>query len=329
MAKCGWRWLVTVGKAKGVLFEDSGDGYEYTKGGYLLTTYVAELESSVVTVRVSKSEGAWERPRRRLHVQLLLGNGAVVDAWGTDGEVLQIVMPSEEEMSNLVSESKKKYKTRMENVKHIPNLEKVSGDKGVELSKTPVELKNGEWALKVVPWIGGRIISMEHLPSGTQWLHSRVDVNGYEEYSGIEYRSAGCTEEYTVIDWDLEQAGEAESLRLEGDIGGGLAFERQIYIREDNPKVFQIESSIVARKVGAGSGGFSRLVCLRVHPTFTLLHPTESFISFFSVDGSKHEICPDSSEQLYEGDCRPNAVSTSRSILLWSKMPPGYECWAL
>ncbi|KAK3019971.1 hypothetical protein RJ639_003018, partial [Escallonia herrerae] len=280
------------GKAKGVLFEDDGDGYEYTKGGYLLTTYVAELKSSVVTVRVSKIEGAWERPHRRLHVHLLLGKGAVVAAWGLDGEVLQMVMPSEEELSNLVSESEKKYKIQMENVKHIPNLEKVSGHKEVELSKTPVELKNGEWALQVVPWIGGRIISMQHIPSGTQWLHSRIDVNGYEEYSGT--------------DWDLEQAGEAESIKLEGDIGGGLAFERQIYIREDNPKVFQIESSIIARKVGAGSSGSSRLVCLRVHPTFTLLHPTESFISFLSIDGSTHEIWPNSSEQLYEGDRRPN-----------------------
>lgn len=45
---------------------------------------------------------------------------------------------------------------------------------------------------------------------------------------------------------------------LEGDIGGGLALQRKIYIPKNDPKVFQIDSSIVARKVGAGSGGFSR-----------------------------------------------------------------------
>jgi hypothetical protein len=33
----------------------------------------------------------------------------------------------------------------------------------------------------------------------SQWLHSRIEINGYEEYSGTEYRSAGCTEEYKVI----------------------------------------------------------------------------------------------------------------------------------
>ncbi|KAA8521104.1 hypothetical protein F0562_011743 [Nyssa sinensis] len=102
------------GKAKGILFEDDGDGYEFTKGGYLLTTYVAEVESSVVTVRVSKTEGSWKRPTRRLHVQLLLGGGAMLDAWSTDGEILQIVMPSDIEVHSLVSASKKQYKIRME-----------------------------------------------------------------------------------------------------------------------------------------------------------------------------------------------------------------------
>lgn len=67
-----------TGKAKGVLYEDDGDGYEFMKGGFLLTHYVAELQSSIVTVEVSKTEGSWKRPQRRLHVQLLLGGGAMV-----------------------------------------------------------------------------------------------------------------------------------------------------------------------------------------------------------------------------------------------------------
>lgn len=53
-----------------------------------------------------------------------------------------------------------------ENAKRIPELEHTPGNKGTELSKTPVELKGGDWMLKVVPWIGGRIIAMEHHPSG-------------------------------------------------------------------------------------------------------------------------------------------------------------------
>ncbi|KAK1438367.1 hypothetical protein QVD17_04175 [Tagetes erecta] len=295
------------GKAEGVMFEDDGDGYEYTNGGYLLTTYTAELKSSVITIKVAKAEGLWARPNRRLHVHILLGEGAMVDAWGTDGEDLQIVMPSDSDVSKLISASKNNYNIRIESAKLIPDVEKASGGhKGVELSGIPVEIKSGEWALKVVPWIGGRIISMEHLPTGTQWLHSRVEINGYEEYSGTEYRSAGCTEQYTVLDRDLEQAGEIESLKMEGDVGGGLAIERNISISQDNPNVFSIDSSLVARNVGAGSGGYSRLVCLRIHPTFSLLHPTESYISFTSINGSKHDVWPESGEQLYEGDLRPN-----------------------
>ncbi|KAJ9707609.1 hypothetical protein PVL29_002581 [Vitis rotundifolia] len=294
------------GKAEGVLFEDDGDGYEFTKGGYLLTYYVAELQSSVVSVRVSKTEGSWKRPKRGLHVQLLLGGGAKIDAQGTDGEVLQITMPSEHEVSDLVSTSKEQYRNRLESAKYIPDVQEVSGHKGIELSSTPIELKSGDWALKVVPWIGGRIISMMHLPSGTQWLHSRIEANGYEEYSGVEYRSAGWSEEYTIVERNLEQAGEEESLKLEGEIGGGLVIERQISLPKDNSKVFRVDSGIVARNVGAGSGGYSRLVCLRVHPMFNLLHPTESFVSFVSIDGSKHEVCPEAGEQSYEGNLRPN-----------------------
>lgn len=120
-------------------------------------------------------------------------------------------------------------------------------------------------------------------------------------------------------------------LKLEGDIGGGLILEREIYFTKDNPKVLKIDSGIIACQVGAGSGGFSRLtdkihfhcqflfslllnivssrfrlVCLRVHPTFNLLHPTESYISFTSIDGSKHEVWPESSERYFEGSLRPN-----------------------
>lgn len=45
---------------------------------------------------------------------------------------------------------------------------------------------------------------------------------------------------------------------LEGKIDGGLVLQRQIYIPKDKPKVVRIDSGIIARSVGAGSGGFSR-----------------------------------------------------------------------
>ncbi|KAG2317308.1 hypothetical protein Bca52824_020430 [Brassica carinata] len=70
------------GKAEGLLFEDDGDGYGYTEGRFLITNYIAEKHSSIVTVKVSKTEGGWQRPKRRVHVRLLLGGGAMLDAWG-------------------------------------------------------------------------------------------------------------------------------------------------------------------------------------------------------------------------------------------------------
>ncbi|KAJ1693969.1 hypothetical protein LUZ63_010667 [Rhynchospora breviuscula] len=294
------------GRAQGVLFEDDGDGYGYTKGEYLLTHYVAEMNSSVVTVKVSKTEGSWKRPIRRLHIHLLLGGYAMVSADCMDGEEVQITIPSTSEMSKLIAASEQEHMKRLETVKAIPDIEKQPGQQGIELSKTPVDLKSGDWSLKLVPWIGGRVISMTHLPSDMQWLHNRVESDGYDEYCGTEYRSAGCTEEYKVVRRDLEQSGEQESICMEGDIGGGLIIQRSISILKNNPNILQFDSSIIAPNVGAGSGGFSRLVCLRVHPTFTLLNPTEVVVSFKSIDGSNHEISPESGEQSFEGNLRPN-----------------------
>ena len=51
---------------------------------------------------------------------------------------------------------------------------------------------------------------------------------------------------------------------------------------------------------------YYRLVCLRVHPVFRVLHPTEVFVSFISINGSGQEIWPASIEQFFEGDLRPN-----------------------
>lgn len=71
--------------------------------------------------------------------------------------------------------------------------------KGVGAVLSPIDLQAGNVTLKVVPWIGGRIVSMIHKPSGYEWLEGRFETGCYEEYSGSEYRSSGCTEEYQVV----------------------------------------------------------------------------------------------------------------------------------
>uniref|UniRef100_A0A0D6QW16 Glycoside hydrolase family 31 N-terminal domain-containing protein n=1 Tax=Araucaria cunninghamii TaxID=56994 RepID=A0A0D6QW16_ARACU len=294
------------GKAEGILFEDENDGYGYQQGQFLLTYYEAELSSSTVSVKVSRTEGLWKRPKRELHIQLLLGEGAKIEAWGHDGEKVKFEIPPVAEVVKLVAESQQQHRITIAQAKRPPDEQELHAAKGAELSRTPVDLKSGEWHLKVIPWIGGRMISMAHIPSGTQWLHSRVEIDGYEEYSGAEYRSSGCSEPYIVIKRDLQQAEEQESLALEGDIGGGLVLQREFCIPKSRPKVLRIESNIIARSVGAGSGGFSRLVCLRVHPTFTLVHPTEVCVKFTSVDGTDYEVYPEMGEKILESNARPN-----------------------
>lgn len=39
---------------------------------------------------------------------------------------------------------------------------------------------------------------------------------------------------------------------------------------------------------------------------FNLLHPAESYVSFIAMDGSNHEVWPESGEQSFEGNLRPN-----------------------
>ncbi|XP_031482012.1 uncharacterized protein LOC116252095 [Nymphaea colorata] len=296
------------GKANGILYEDAGDGYDFCEGEFLLSYYEAELKSSVVTVRVSRSEGSWRRPRRALLVHLLLGFGAKVDAVGVDGEELDIVMPPASEISSLLAEAESRYRAMMESANPIPDSQppELLLCKGTELSRIPVELESSDWVLHIVPWIGGRIISMLHAPSGMQWLQGEIEIGGYEEYSGVEYQSAGRSEKYSVVARNLEQPDEEETISLKGDIGGGLVLLRCISLPKEKPEVLRISSRIVAENLGPGSGGFSRVVCLRVHPTFTVQHPTEVYVAFTSMVGSKFEFRPESGDLTFEGDGRPN-----------------------
>ena len=81
--------------------------------------------------------------------------------------------------------------------------EAVKGAGGV---LSPIDLEAGNLVLKVIPWIGGRIISIRH--NSNEWLEGRFESGCYEEYSGSEWRSSGCTEEYKVIRYFMEAISE-------------------------------------------------------------------------------------------------------------------------
>ncbi|KAF2308925.1 hypothetical protein GH714_024401 [Hevea brasiliensis] len=87
----------------------------------------------------------------------------------------------------------RKYKSLLESSKHIPDVEEVSGSKGAELSRITIELKCGDWIVKIVPWIGGRIISMGHLPSGTQCFIAELRLMDMKNIVALSTRQQDAT----------------------------------------------------------------------------------------------------------------------------------------
>jgi alpha-glucosidase len=59
------------GQAKGTLYEDSGDGYGYLDGQYLLTNYIARREGNNVIVEIASQQGKMLRPKREVVVKLI------------------------------------------------------------------------------------------------------------------------------------------------------------------------------------------------------------------------------------------------------------------
>ncbi|CAI6011682.1 unnamed protein product [Closterium sp. NIES-65] len=77
------------------------------------------------------------------------------------------------------------------------------------------------------------------------------------------------------------------------------------------PNQLHVTTAIIAAAIGAGSGGFSRLACLRVHPSFRVVHSFSSaapHVRFTSIKGTEEVVKPDVQELWLRGDDRPNDV---------------------
>lgn len=82
--------LDKTGDATGKLYEDSGDGYGYQEGDYLLTEYNATLNNNKVTVTVQSQSGERARPNRSIKV-IVVGNGCTLgEAEGVDGKSITV-----------------------------------------------------------------------------------------------------------------------------------------------------------------------------------------------------------------------------------------------
>lgn len=105
----------------------------------------------------------------------------------------------------------------------------------------------------------------------------------------------------------LETLDGQEFLGLDGDIGGGLVMSRDILVALKSPDKVNITSRIQAKSIGAGAGGESRVVRLRIRPLMKLVNPTHSLIKYTTINGTKrvHEAI-ESGEISIEGPDRPN-----------------------
>jgi len=77
------------GRAEGRLYEDAGEGWEFKDGQYLLTTYQARTTDRGVVVEIKTSEGAMQRPARKVVVELVTEDG-VVRGEGSEGRPIVV-----------------------------------------------------------------------------------------------------------------------------------------------------------------------------------------------------------------------------------------------
>jgi len=79
--------LDAKGQAKGMLYEDAGEGFGYQKGEYLVSRYSATSAGGKVTVKLESSEGDMARAPagRKLTVKVVGDGGKLSTATGADG----------------------------------------------------------------------------------------------------------------------------------------------------------------------------------------------------------------------------------------------------
>jgi alpha-glucosidase len=64
-------------RASGDLYEDASDGFDYTRGEYALTHYVAVQKGDSVVVRIRNRNGKLKVPDRKIQVCVITADGAM------------------------------------------------------------------------------------------------------------------------------------------------------------------------------------------------------------------------------------------------------------
>ena len=175
----------------------------------------------------------------------------------------------------------------------------------LEMCHSPVKshdiyiLENEDFAMKVIPSIGGRIWGLEHKPTGFQLIRIMKDAHGniaaheggYEEYNNEGYRSGGYLDDFEVLEAD------SRHIRMRREFDDGAIATRLIELLPDQPG-FTVDTQYTAKTELPPR-------CCRVHPEFyvpdskaaTLLlrRPDGSFDTTM-LDGNENELwlteCP-------------------------------------
>ena len=82
------------GKARGALYEDAGDGFDYTKGDYAVTRYLATRQGDSVVVRLENRQGHRSIPDRAIEVQVITEEGVLVGRGTESKGVVVTGMPA-------------------------------------------------------------------------------------------------------------------------------------------------------------------------------------------------------------------------------------------
>lgn len=72
------------GQAKGTLYEDAGDGFQYRKGAYLISSFTAKQMGDAITVKITSKEGNLKSTNRKYKVIVVTDNGTIESEWGKD-----------------------------------------------------------------------------------------------------------------------------------------------------------------------------------------------------------------------------------------------------
>jgi Alpha-glucosidases, family 31 of glycosyl hydrolases len=79
------------GQAKGLLYEDAGDGFGYKKGDYCISQFVANQAGNTVNVTISPLSGSMKQFRHNYKVRLLTATGEYTSVW-SNNPVIRIVL---------------------------------------------------------------------------------------------------------------------------------------------------------------------------------------------------------------------------------------------